>query len=35
MILDFGQQQNLALALLGDLKGIGTGDAFALRMQNS
>jgi hypothetical protein len=29
MLLDLGHQQDLALLLLGDLKGIGTGDPVA------
>ena len=32
MLLDLGHQQDLALLLLGDLKGVGTSDALALRM---
>ena len=32
MLLDLGHQQDIALLLFGDLKGIGTGDALALRM---
>jgi hypothetical protein len=32
MLLDLGHQQDLALLLFGDLKGVGTGDALALRM---
>jgi hypothetical protein len=32
MLLDPGHQQDIALLLFGDLKGIGTGDALALRM---
>ena len=32
MLLDLGHQQDLALLLFGDLKGVGTGHALTLRM---
>jgi hypothetical protein len=33
MLLDLGHQQDLALLLFGDLKGVGTGDGLALLMK--
>jgi hypothetical protein len=32
MLLDLGHQQDLALLLFGDFKGVGTGDALTFRM---
>jgi hypothetical protein len=32
MLLDLGHQQDFALLLFGDLKGIGTGAALTFRM---
>jgi len=32
MLLNLSHQQDFGLLLFGDLKGIGTGDAFTLRM---
>ena len=32
MLLDLGHQQDLVVLLFGNLKGVGTGDALALRM---
>src|SRR5271155_497335 len=32
MLLDLGHQQDLALLLFGDFKGVGTGDPLTFRM---